>query len=140
MPVRHQHLAMPLFDQMTGENDSDEILTDHRLPVHGCILLYRKPARKIEETSTSAALTDLLFQVISQRYERGSIVLTPNKAFKQWPTIFNGDSTITSAVLDRLPHPAETSIAFSSLRNRFPNRPISTILTPPLAIVSSLRN
>ena len=27
---------------------------------------------------------DLLFQVISQRYERGSIVLTSNKAFKQW--------------------------------------------------------
>jgi DNA replication protein DnaC len=51
---------------------------------------------------------DLLFQVISQRYERGSIVITSNKAFKQWPTIFNGDSTITSAVLDRLLHHAET--------------------------------
>ncbi|MDQ3623936.1 MAG: IS21-like element helper ATPase IstB [Verrucomicrobiota bacterium] len=51
---------------------------------------------------------DLLFQVISQRYERGSIVLTTNKAFKQWPSIFNGDSTITAAVLDRLLHHAET--------------------------------
>jgi len=51
---------------------------------------------------------DLLFQVISQRYERGSIVITSNKAFKQWPAIFNGDSTITSAVLDRLLHHAET--------------------------------
>ena len=51
---------------------------------------------------------DLLFQVISQRYERGSIILTTNKAFKQWPSIFNGDSTITSAVLDRLLHHAET--------------------------------
>ena len=51
---------------------------------------------------------DLLFQVISQRYERGSIAITSNKAFKQWPTIFNGDSTITSAVLDRLLHHAET--------------------------------
>jgi len=47
---------------------------------------------------------DLLFQVISARYERGAIVLTTNKAFKQWPSIFNGDSTITSAVLDRLLH------------------------------------
>ena len=53
---------------------------------------------------------DLLFQVISQRYERGSIILTTNKAFKQWPTIFNGDSTITAAVLDRLLHHAETVI------------------------------
>jgi len=53
---------------------------------------------------------DLLFQVISARYERGSIVLTTNKAFKQWSSIFNGDSTITSAVLDRLLHHAETVI------------------------------
>jgi len=53
---------------------------------------------------------DLLFQTISQRYERGSIVLTTNKAFKQWPSIFNNDSTITSAVLDRLLHHAETIV------------------------------
>jgi DNA replication protein DnaC len=53
---------------------------------------------------------DLLFQVISQRYERGSLLVTSNKAFKQWSTIFNGDSTITSAVLDRLLHHAETVV------------------------------
>lgn len=53
---------------------------------------------------------DLLFQVISQRYERGSIVLTTNKPFKHWPTIFNNDSTITAAVLDRLLHHAETVV------------------------------
>ena len=53
---------------------------------------------------------DLLFQVISQRYERGSIVLTTNKAFKDWTSIFNGDSTITSAVLDRLLHHSETVV------------------------------
>ena len=53
---------------------------------------------------------DLLFQVISARYERGSIVLTTNKAFKQWPAIFNGDSTITSAVLDRLLHHGQTVV------------------------------
>lgn len=53
---------------------------------------------------------DLLFQVISQRYERGSIALTTNKAFKQWASIFNNDSTITSAVLDRLLHHAETIV------------------------------
>jgi len=53
---------------------------------------------------------DLLFQVISARYERGSIVLTTNKSFKQWPTIFNGDSTITSAVLDRLLHHGRTIV------------------------------
>ena len=37
---------------------------------------------------------DLLFQVISARYERGSIVLTTNKAFNQWPAIFKGQPRI----------------------------------------------
>lgn len=60
---------------------------------------------------------DLLFQVISQRYERGSIVLTTNKPFKQWATIFNNDASITSAVLDRLLHHAESiTIEGSSYR------------------------
>jgi DNA replication protein DnaC len=53
---------------------------------------------------------DLLFQVISQRYERGSIVLTTNQPYKHWAKIFNNDSTLTSAVLDRLLHHAETVI------------------------------
>jgi len=51
---------------------------------------------------------DLLFQVISQRYERGSIILTTNRVYKKWPEIFNNDATLTSAVLDRLLHHAET--------------------------------
>ncbi len=51
---------------------------------------------------------DLLFQIISQRYERGSIVLTSNRVFKKWPDIFNNDATLTSALLDRLLHHAET--------------------------------
>lgn len=51
---------------------------------------------------------DLLFQIISQRYERGSTVITTNRVYKKWPEIFNNDSTLTSAVLDRLLHHAET--------------------------------
>ncbi len=51
---------------------------------------------------------DLLFQIISQRYERGSIIVTSNRVFKKWPEIFNNDSTLTSALLDRLLHHAET--------------------------------
>lgn len=53
---------------------------------------------------------DLLFQIISQRYERGSIIITSNRAFKKWPEIFNNDSTLTSAILDRLLHHAETML------------------------------
>jgi DNA replication protein DnaC len=50
---------------------------------------------------------DLLFQIISERYERGSIIITTNRVFKEWPEIFNNDTTLTSALLDRLLHHTE---------------------------------
>ena len=53
---------------------------------------------------------DLLFQVFSQRYETGSTLLTTNQAYKHWAKIFNNDATLTSAVLDRLLHHAETVV------------------------------
>jgi DNA replication protein DnaC len=53
---------------------------------------------------------DLLFQIISQRYEQGSMILTTNQPFKDWAKIFNNDSTLTSAVLDRLLHHAESVV------------------------------
>jgi len=51
---------------------------------------------------------ELLFQVISKRYEHGSMIITTNIAFKDWPRIFAGDATMTSALLDRLLHHAQT--------------------------------
>ena len=53
---------------------------------------------------------DLLFQIISERYERGAILMSTNRAFKNWPEIFNNDTTLTSALLDRLLHHAETCV------------------------------
>lgn len=53
---------------------------------------------------------DALFQVISQRYERGATIITSNRAYKTWPQIFHNDSTLTSALLDRLLHHAETVV------------------------------
>lgn len=53
---------------------------------------------------------DLLFQIISGRYEKGSTVITTNQTYKNWARIFNNDTTITSAVLDRLLHHAETVV------------------------------
>jgi DNA replication protein DnaC len=50
---------------------------------------------------------DALFQVISQRYERGSTLVTTNRVFKRWAEIFNNDSTLTTALLDRLLHHCE---------------------------------
>lgn len=54
--------------------------------------------------------SDMLFQIISHRYEHGSLMITTNRAFKDWPEIFNNDSTLTSALLDRLLHHTETIV------------------------------
>ena len=48
--------------------------------------------------------SNLLFQVVSKRYERGSIVMTSNKGFSDWGEVFAGDPVIASALLDRLLH------------------------------------
>jgi len=45
----------------------------------------------------------LLFQLVSKRYEKGSIIVTTNKPFEQWGEIFT-DDVIAAAVLDRLLH------------------------------------
>jgi len=50
---------------------------------------------------------DLLFQVISGRYERNCTMITTNRQFNKWNEIFNNDNTITSAILDRLLHHCE---------------------------------
>jgi DNA replication protein DnaC len=53
---------------------------------------------------------DLLFQVISLRYEKAATIITSNRAFTDWPKIFNHDATLTSAILDRVLHHAETVV------------------------------
>jgi len=52
----------------------------------------------------------LLFEVFRARYERGAIVLTTNKTFKEWTTMFDNDPDLTSALLDRVLHHAEAIV------------------------------
>lgn len=49
---------------------------------------------------------DLLFQVVSRRYEKKSLVLTTNLAFRDWPTIFP-NATCATALIDRVIHHAD---------------------------------
>jgi DNA replication protein DnaC len=82
----------------------------HSLP--DALKRYRRPRLLILDElgylPIDKAGADLLFQVFSQRYERGSTLITTNQAYKNWLRIFNNDSTMTSAVLDRVLHHAET--------------------------------
>ncbi|WP_166246133.1 IS21-like element helper ATPase IstB [Paenibacillus turpanensis] len=58
--------------------------------------------RKMEEEAAH-----FFFQIISERYEKGSIILTSNKSFGSWGEIF-GDTVLATAILDRLLHHSVT--------------------------------
>ena len=73
---------------------------------------YIRPALLILDELGYLALdktaADLLFQIISGRYERGSTIITTNLPYKKWAATLNNDATLTSALLDRLLHHSET--------------------------------
>jgi DNA replication protein DnaC len=68
--------------------------------------------------SYDAHAADLLFQVVSRRYEQKSLVITTNLAFKQWGTVFPNVACAV-ALIDRLTHHAEIiTIEGESYRKR----------------------
>jgi DNA replication protein DnaC len=48
-----------------------------------------------------------LYEIISERYEHGSMIITSNRAFEEWAEVFNND-LLASAALDRLTHHTHT--------------------------------
>ncbi|RLC37609.1 MAG: hypothetical protein DRH33_05610 [Candidatus Nealsonbacteria bacterium] len=46
---------------------------------------------------------DDFFEIISKRYEKGSVIITTNRSFEQWGDIFT-DNILASAILDRVVH------------------------------------
>lgn len=52
------------------------------------------------------AAANLIFQLVSARYERASLIVTSNKPFSAWGEIF-GDEVVAAAMIDRLVHHAE---------------------------------
>ncbi|MFJ7990569.1 IS21-like element helper ATPase IstB [Streptomyces sp. NPDC096351] len=66
------------------------------------------------------AEANLVFQVISKRYEKGSIILTSNKTFSEWGQVF-GDEVLATAILDRLLHHCDV-ISINGPSYRLKNR------------------
>jgi len=70
-----------------------------------------------------------LYDVINERYERGSIMLTSNRAVEEWPDLF-GEPLLASAGLDRLTHQAHLIvITGASFRAHGPRSPRKEVLT-----------
>ena len=83
-------------------------LADHSL--HKALLTYTAPRLLICDEVGYLPFdqrgSDLFFQMVSSRYERGSLILTTNRPFKDWNKIFH-DNTAASAIIDRLIHHSE---------------------------------
>jgi DNA replication protein DnaC len=81
---------------------------EHRLDVY-LRILERYPLLIVDEVGYlpfDAEAANLFFQLISARYERGSVIVTSNKPFTAWGDIF-GDPVVAAAMIDRLVHHAE---------------------------------
>ncbi|WTS84377.1 IS21-like element helper ATPase IstB [Streptomyces sp. NBC_00104] len=83
--------------------------------------LGRYPLIVIDEVGYipfEAEAANLFFQLISNRYERASVIVTSNKPFGRWGEVF-GDETVAAAMIDRLVHHAEVhSLKGDSYRMR----------------------
>jgi DNA replication protein DnaC len=68
---------------------------------------------------------NLMFSLVSARYERASVIVTSNKPFSAWGEIF-GDEVVAAAMIDRLVHHAEILALKGDsyrLRDKDPGRP-----------------
>lgn len=54
--------------------------------------------------------SNMVFQLISRRYERGSLIITSNKSFSEWGAVL-GDDVLATAILDRLLHDCDVITA-----------------------------
>jgi len=61
--------------------------------------------------------TQLMFQIFSERYEKGSIFLTSNLEFSEWSNVFH-DERMTAAIIDRLIHNSEIML-FNGSSHRY---------------------
>jgi DNA replication protein DnaC len=68
---------------------------------------------------------ELLFNLLADRYEKRSVLVTTNLAFAEWVKVFAGDEKLTTALLDRLAHHA-TVIATKGKSYRMRRRQPST--------------
>jgi DNA replication protein DnaC len=120
--VGKTHLAVALAEAAIQAGQAAYFMTAHELVadlarayregrLERRMRVYLAPKVLIIDEMGYLPLDDLgatiFFQLISARYERGSIILTSNKSYGDWGSIF-GDPIIATAILDRLLHHSTT--------------------------------
>ena len=91
--------AAQLVHELTEAHDARRFLSLQK-KLKGYNLLIIDELGYVPFSKTGA---ELLFEVFSQRYESGSLIVTSNLPFEEWPQVF-GCSRLTGALLDRLTH------------------------------------
>jgi DNA replication protein DnaC len=91
--------AAQLVHELIEAHDARKLLSLQRR-LKGYKLLIIDELGYVPFSKTGA---ELLFEVFSQRYESGSVIVTSNLPFEEWPQVF-GCSRLTEALLDRLTH------------------------------------
>jgi DNA replication protein DnaC len=120
--VGKTHLAVALAETAIQAGQAAYFMTAHDLVadlgrayregrLDRRLRIYLAPKVLIIDEMGYLPLDDLgatiFFQLVSARYERGSIILTSNKSYGEWGSIF-GDPIIATAILDRLLHHSTT--------------------------------
>ena len=116
--VGKTHLATALGVKAVQARKRVSFFTAEQLTV---LLAYAEVSGNLNKTLSNLSRVDLIiidelgylaltkqtaklfFQLISKRYESGSIIITTNKPFEEWGEVFN-DDIVAAAVLDRLLH------------------------------------
>lgn len=106
----------------TASDLLDDLQSDSPLLLRKRLKKYARPALlcidEIGYLSYDTHAADLLYEVVSRRYEERSIILTTNRSFKDWNIVFPNATSIVS-LLDRLTHHADlTVIEGQSYRRR----------------------
>lgn len=95
-------LFTTVWDMITALEQSRADLSYHKK-----VQSYLKPDLLILDElgykSMAETTVEDFFEIVSKRYEKGSIIMTSNRTFAEWDKIFI-DKTLTGAILDRLVH------------------------------------